>query len=499
MKYPCIVLNKKLQYYNLVNNYQIIKMVLISLSSNNPDFSRVIEKNPSNPIVIKKLRAGNSFGYYTKNNYCPINDDTRLTNYFEEQSISKDTLQTYLSVFKDGCGETSYKHDKEDNYDYMNALKYSSVNCILNMMGEYYKSLFKYNVNDGDNYIYSFYFNLLFFKKYDLNIVDQFKKYFDCIKFDCLKYDNESSSKEGNYCLIISSSNPQELVKICYLLFVILSTEDDNFMIDDAMTDKLVNILASTNSPYYIRNITLPKIINSESKYSKLIDTINSSNRNKLSLVFGNNQQNRINFAKTNICNNSNIIDFGCGEGAYAIALVKKADNYLCFDTDTNELNKARRKVYNRSIDKKTSKEISEKYKNICYFSEQDKLFEKIHSDIITLPNTFVVFSEVIEHIELIDAKRILGDILSLLLTNPSIKIILTTPNRDFNHNYLIDGFRHDDHKFEFTKNEFIDFMNESVQSFNDSQENVKIKYDYHGIGDSVDDVFTVQGAIIYN
>jgi small RNA 2'-O-methyltransferase len=478
-------------------------MVLISLSSNNPDLSRVIEKNPSNPIVIKKIRVGNSFGYYTKNNYCPINDKTVLgNNYFEGQvpSIPKDTVQTYLVVFKEGSGETSYKHSKEDNYDYMNSLKYSSANCILNMIGDYYKSLFKYEKNEEDNYIYSFYFNLLFFKKYDLNIINHFKKYFDYIKFDCLKYNNDGSdSKKGNYCLIISSNNPQELVKICYLLFVILSTEDDDFMIDDAMTGKLVNILASTDSPYYIRNITLSKIINSESKYNKLIDIINNSNKNKLSLVFGNNQQNRISFAKTNICNNSNIIDFGCGEGAYAIALVKKADNYLCFDTDPCELNKARRKVYNRSIDKKTSKEISEKYKNICYFSEQDKLFEKIHSDIIMLPDTFVVFSEVIEHIELIDAKRILDDILSLLLTNPSIKIILTTPNRDFNHNYLIDGFRHDDHKFEFTKNEFIDFMNESIQSFNDSQENVKIKYDYHGIGDSVDDVFTVQGAIIHN
>jgi len=283
------------------------------------------------------------------------------------------------------------------------------------------------------------------------------------------------------------------------LLFVILSIDGDDFMVDDGMAEKLVNILSDIDAPYYIRNITLSKIINSELKFNKLIDIINHSDRNKLSFMFGNNQQNRIKFSNSNICNNSNIIDFGCGEGSYTTTLVKKADNYLCFDIDNNELKKARRKVFNKSLDKNISKDLANKYKNVMFFSKQNELFDIINSNIIMLPNVFVVFSEVIKHIELNNTKKILNDICSLFLKNSSIKIIVTTPNRDFNHNYLIDGFRHDDHKFEFSKNEFIEFMNEFIQLFNNSQTDVEIKYDYYGIGDSVDDIFTVQGVIIHN
>ena len=472
-------------------------MCIISFSSNNIYFSRIIEKNPNNPIVVKKIRLGNSFGYYTKNNYCPIND--KLVNYFERLNIPREDISTYITVFKDGLGETSYKYDSEDKYDYMNALKYSSTNCIINLISEYYKSLFKYTTDTEKKYIYTFYFNLVFMKKYDINIIGHFKKYFSDVSIDYFKYDQMSEEDEGNYYIIISHNNPQKLVKICYLLFVILSIDNYDFMADDAIIDKIVDILKDIDSQYYIRNIVLSKIIKSEKKFTELIDTINASNINSFSFTFGNNQQNRIKFANSNICNNSNIIDFGCGEGSYAVALASKADNYICFDIDTRELKKAREKIKRKSNDYKTSEKLKEKYNNIMFFSDKTELYNKINSDIIMLPNTFVVFSEVIEHIELEEAKNIFEEICGLFLINPSIKIIMTTPNRDFNHNYLIEELRHDDHKFEFTKNEFIEFINNSTKKFNESQHDIKLKYEYYGIGDSVDGVFTIQGIIIHN
>jgi hypothetical protein len=178
--------------------------------------------------------------------------------------------------------------------------------------------------------------------------------------------------------------------------------------------------------------------------------------------------------------------------------IIKKSDNYICFDTDENEIKKLNRKIYNKLNDKKTSKELSNKYKNVVIFSDEIKMHDYVNSNIINHNNVIFIISEVIEHIELSQVKSILFKLYTFFLTNQSIKLIITTPNRDFNCNYFdCEGFRHHDHKFEFTDNEFKTFINETIEIFNKFQTKYTIKSTYHDIGDSVNNVFTTQGAII--
>ena len=246
-----------------------------------------------------------------------------------------------------------------------------------------------------------------------------------------------------------------------------LSLETDDFFVDKSIINKIVNILAEIDAPYYIRNIILNKIINSENTFKEFKTIINTSNKSTFNFTFGNNHYNRIEFAYSNIPFNSNVIDFGCGEGAYLNRIIKKADTYTCFDIDEGEIKKIKRKIYNKANDKHTSKDLADKYRAVSVFSDQEKLFEHINENIINKENVVIIFSEVMEHIELDKVGEIITNLYKLFMINPLIKLIITTPNRDFNCNYFDgEGFRHDDHKFEFTKNEFDAYFENSILTF---------------------------------
>ena len=72
-------------------------MCIIILSSTNPKFSFILNKNPKSGMQIRTLRKGFAFGFYK-------NDSN------------------YLVYFKDKVGEMSYGCDNNNHqqYDYLN-------------------------------------------------------------------------------------------------------------------------------------------------------------------------------------------------------------------------------------------------------------------------------------------------------------------------------------------------------------------------------------------
>ena len=67
--------------------------------------------------------------------------------------------------------------------------------------------------------------------------------------------------------------------------------------------------------------------------------------------------------------------------------------------------------------------------------------------------------------------------------------LVITTPNQEFNKFYeLGEELRHDDHKWEFGKEKFRNWIFGML-------ENEKVSY--VEIGDSVDGIYTTQGIII--
>jgi hypothetical protein len=87
-------------------------------------------------------------------------------------------------------------------------------------------------------------------------------------------------------------------------------------------------------------------------------------------------------------------------------------------------------------------------------------------------------------------SKLLIQTVLSELEFN---KIIITTPNYDFNKHYKMDTeYRHEDHKWELTKEKFREYLEDILKTCE-----TKLKVTYIDIGDQVDGDSVSQGAII--
>lgn len=91
-----------------------------------------------------------------------------------------------------------------------------------------------------------------------------------------------------------------------------------------------------------------------------------------------------------------------------------------------------------------------------------------------------VIVSEVLEH----NSKEVASEILNKVLDSNPNQLIITVPNREFNKNFNIDiseeenTFRHEDHKWEPSKEELIEFL----------PKREKYSLEVRGIGDRVED-----------
>lgn len=155
-----------------------------------------------------------------------------------------------------------------------------------------------------------------------------------------------------------------------------------------------------------------------------------------------NSQRSRIEFVKQHAI--GRILDYGCGEGDYA-----KLPNYVGYDPA----------LETRTIDKYPQ--------SVFCFTEPDGDFDT------------VLLCEVIEHTS--NPQLLVRHILQKY--RPT-KLIITTPNYSFNQHLGLVGFRHNDHQFEFTSEQFEKFLE-------------PFPHTRYNIGDEKDGVSLTQAAII--
>ena len=92
-------------------------MCLLKLFSTNPDFSYILYKNPESGMQLRSIRQGYAYGFYS----------THKPN-------------TYIIYFRDGDNEMSYKEYRDQNYEYLNKLRYMSPIFVLNAISEFLSS-----------------------------------------------------------------------------------------------------------------------------------------------------------------------------------------------------------------------------------------------------------------------------------------------------------------------------------------------------------------------
>lgn len=405
-------------------------MAFLQIKSTNPNFSFVLKKNPSSPMLIKQVRQGTAFGYYSKNKE-----------------------NEYNVFFRDNTDEASFSEE----FTYLNSSQYSSAQFILTAISDFFSSnLKKQDEKDVKGFTNSLFINSLDIKH--IKLIESLEIYFPKISFNYQdkgfkKISLTIETKESLHYLI----NAAALIA----LFNIFTKYD---FIDEGLTEKYLNSILVVDAHYFIRYM-FKKNFFSNKKFKQLKEKLEQSTNWDMKLTLGDNMLSRRHFVEDNLNFTNTIVDVGCGEGYY-LPLAKKVEEYTAIDVNPKELEKAKRKAKKKGLE------------NISFL--------KSIKDLKTNKPTDFIFIEVMEHMPLKEAKKIIKTITN---DNNFNSLLISTPNKDFNKYYAVDGFRHDDHHYEMTKTEFQTFCQESFAG---------LQYKIIDIGDSVNGETPTQGVKVW-
>lgn len=418
-------------------------MAIFQLKSNNPDFSYIIAKNPSSGMSIKTIRKGNAFAWYS-------------------------TEDTYNIYFKDADNEISYKEQAEEMFEYLNTARYCSTLFPLNAINTFFSSAFKkLHEKDQNEYENSVLINAIHVK--NVSYLNFFQRHLN--EFD-LTFE-ELASK--TYQLRIRTTKTiHELIHYTTVLCVFLSIVSDEYIdYTDDVIRKYIISMQVINAPYYIRYLFNRNVLNSRKKFLAFKNELEKTNHYDIDFKFGNTARQRQEWISEQLKFERSILDIGCGEGAYAIPYSQKVSeyDYFAIDIDAEIRERLKYKINNKVIE------------NIAIYESLSHFLEFYDNDL----NVDVLLTEVVEHMSVKDANNLIKSVLSYVNFE---NFIITTPNAEFNNLYQLDGFRHDDHKWEMTKEEFVKWI-DSILS------NTTYTYTFSDVGDRVDGISLSQAVVI--
>lgn len=447
-------------------------MTIIQISSTNPKFGYVIKKNPNSLPLIKTIKSGLSFGYYT---------------HLPDNTIKENEYNIY---FKDSMNQVSYKEstDRDADLDYTNKMRFMSPLCALDLLDAYLSHTTKHlDVDDTDEYENKFYVNLLYVRDSTTRLINLILEQF-IINMN-IKYNYELKSSNVYSLELFGKKSLRFLLNVAQVIIVLINIRNKiwpQINLDSIGAKLSVSLpLVRDYIPYNLAYMLLSNL--NIKTFNAVVPSLKVPN---ITYLHGHLSERRFFFVLNEISRHkpvNNIIDIGCGEGRFLDLLTKIKNvntltiNYYCLDIDE--------KVIEKLKFKKKSK-FDEYNVNIIKLTEEQRLIPSEALPLESLKNehNIVLMMEVIEHMELEDAKILLKNVVNNLYYD---KIIISTPNRDFNHNYKMNQqFRHDDHKFEFNNNEFVEYITECCDGIN-------VNKSFCGIGDIVNDVTPTQCVII--
>jgi SAM-dependent methyltransferase len=404
-------------------------MGYLKLASTHPELSFLISKNPESPMLVKSIRKGHGFGYFSENN-----------------------SQEYNILFRDGIDEISFGENIDSEFEYLSKGKFASSAMIISLLNEYFSSVFKKPDLTRNQEQHSYTCTLGAIQNPN---VERFASFFTKT-ISSLKIDIESISGSKFHKVHFIYENPFDTQALTSLLNIVFTFclcnaafHHEDIFIDDMIARKGLSMLISISAPYYLFYIYKTRILEKFGNFEKFKDLIMEIEQKfRISLYPGNNFAQRRNFILSRISKSEGILDIGCGEGNYMTMISKfedSAQHYIGFDISEEAIEKCNQKIIRKSLSPK-------KYN---FFSKFEELDEYMKTNEKSLQYQ-IICSEVVEHMEFEEVSPFIENLLSL--SNVS-KLIFTTPNRDFNEHYKMeDGeIRHEDHKFETTLQELYD------------------------------------------
>jgi len=426
-------------------------MAFMQIGSTNPKFSFILKKNPSSGPLVRNLREGHLFGYYS-------NDNT-----------------VFNCFFKDSDTEISYKRFKDDEFEYINPSRYNAPEFVLDSISEFLEHIIKkeneFDIEGYDNFLMINMINIR--RKY----LDIFKRYFKDIIIE------EEEICANNFRLKFSTKGTLKFLISFGQLFAFFNVMRNRYLTEDEIS-KYMKQLTKTKAPYFIKYIFKVGALRNRHnffKYKKSLEE-NSFNDETIDFKYGYAHEQRIDVVESLLNFRRSVIDFGCGNGEFVKRLnhrlEKSNKKYYAIDKDEEML----RIVKKRMID-------SENVILGTSFPDIDNEGEDFD----------VIISEVIEHMKKDEATKIVKEILG----KRNVKsLIITTPNKDFNpfFSFEEDEMRYEDHQFEMGKEEFTRWVEEVIgiidnKDNKDSKKELNIQF--LDIGDKVNSIPITLGVKI--
>jgi SAM-dependent methyltransferase len=426
----------------------------IKIHSTNPHLLDILNKNPNtdNGLYLCPLKngiiAGNAAG---PNNYEIIFQDAKHS-YIETQSDSLD--------FKSYCIPLLVIHICNELFGH-----------ILKTRDEYNAKEIKWinkTFKEADNIecvitVPSFFINSSWVKKNNFLL----SKYFEGVE-------TTQSLSSNIFSLRIKGNNVFEALNLLMIIAIfaqLTNKYEENIFIDDRLLDKFVRILTNINNvPYFVFYLFTLRCVKSPAQFKTVKPIFEAYLDNlykasdflpfKTDLVYGDLGFIRQQFILNELDKNISVLDIGCGEFRYYKKLMHKGFKaaYYAIDHDDDYLDMFQKLVKNPEN------------KNLSFFSSLDEFKPKQDEKLN------ILMTEVIEHNTPEEAEKLIKQALQLNFN----KIIITTPNKDFNKFYeLEEEFRHDDHKFEYSYKEIKHFIHKLTK-------NLDVEVKCTGVGDKV-------------
>lgn len=416
-------------------------MAIVQVKSSNPKFTFLIKKNPETGMQLRPVRQGMACGWYSDN-------------------------ATFNVYFKDRDNDISYKQREEESFEYLNVSRYNTPLFPLNAINEFFSAPFKsQDDRDESGYEHTFFINMIHVER--IRYIEFFEKHMKEYTFALEHRAHKSYSLK-----VTTQKSLYHLLHVVSVLCLFLSMfGDEHIDISDAILDKYIRSLNVIDAPFYIRSLFARNFLTTRERYRKYRADVEQTSRYAISLEYGGTAMQRRNFISGVLPFNKPILDVGCGEGFYAIPFAGKIEStYYAVDVNEELLEVVARKAAARQVD------------NIATFHSLDHFLETYNEEKVD-----VILTEVIEHMDTEAAAALIRQICNQVYFE---RLIITTPNADFNRYYELDGYRHEDHKWEMGMEEFRQWFADTVVGLNKA-------YEFVPIGDCVDGTHTTQGVIV--
>lgn len=396
--------------------------MLIKFSSDNPDFSYVINKNPASPPKVVDTRKGYTFGWFLKQE-------------------PEEPCSSYCLRFMDAPDEVSFPDYQGQEFEYLSTSKYSSPLILTHGITNFFGKLSESKDVEADH--------TLEVSAVLVGTTDKVRRHFQYFQgLDWTPLQEGSPYYSVKFSKFCKFTNFLELAEILFLYIAILNEEYVDTGTDGSA--KWFKKLAAIDAPYMVRYRFKNEFVrDSVNKFKQIQDLINTSETTKFQFSPYSNHTARVKFLEPYF--NGRVFDVGCGEGAYVKKFAKKPQitDYICVDTDQDCVDACQRIAEARAID------------NLIAFNGLEGIPAELYGG-------NVILTEVLEHITAEEAPLFLKKCMEVAGT--AGKLILTTTNRDFNLNYSdSESPRRDDHLNEMDERELrslVDGAGLKIESF---------------------------------